>query len=481
MPPAYFVCNLAGSLPVECDIEPNPIITPETRQMKARESIISGSITRTIFALAIPPVLGMLMEFLLSITDFFWVGRLGPTAQDAITSSMVLQWTVYSGFSIISIGVTALVSRSIGANDPDRAAFFIRQAYRMAVVVSLVIAVSGFFLAPALLSFMGAGLDTRHLALPYLRIFFLSSVLFAVAETSGASFRASGDTKTPTIVSSIAIVINMILDPLFIFGIGPFPRLEVTGAAVATTIAIFIWSTTIFILLLRGNLGFRVPAIFTSRPDFKAMFKITRIGLPISSQQIIFIVVYWFLIKIVHEFGETAGAAMGIGNRMESFSYLTCYGFSLAAATMVGQNLGAGKPDRAARCAWGATGLAMALTTVMAVFFLTIPGTIAGIFTEDPQVRKIASDYLFILGLSQAGMAVEIVLEAAFSGAGNTIPPMIVSVPGSLLRIPLAYFLAFNLDWGINGVWWTLTFTTLLKAGVLAFWFRLGRWKTRQV
>jgi Na+-driven multidrug efflux pump len=148
---------------------------------------------------------------------------------------------------------------------------------------------------------------------------------------------------------------------------------------------------------------------------------------------------------------------------------------------MVGQNLGAGKPDRAARCAWGATGLAMALTTVMAVFFLTIPGTIAGIFTEDPQVRQIAADYLFILGLSQAGMAVEIVLEAAFSGAGNTIPPMVVMVPGSILRVPLAYYLAFNLGWGINGVWWTLTFTTLAKAIVLAFWFRLGRWKTRKV
>jgi len=172
---------------------------------------------------------------------------------------------------------------------------------------------------------------------------------------------------------------------------------------------------------------------------------------------------------------------MGIGNRMESLSYLTCYGFSLAASTMVGQNLGAGKPDRAARCAWGATGLAISLTTAIGLLFIVVPELIAGIFTEDPQVLEIAVDYLIILGLSQVAMALEIVLEASFSGAGDTIPPMIVSVPGSILRVPLAYYLAIDQGWGINGVWWTLTFTAAAKAIVLGFWFKLGHWKTKKL
>jgi Na+-driven multidrug efflux pump len=166
---------------------------------------------------------------------------------------------------------------------------------------------------------------------------------------------------------------------------------------------------------------------------------------------------------------------------MESFSYLMCFGFSIAASTMVGQNLGAGKPDRAAKCAWGATGIAIALTFVTSVLFITVPSSIASVFTDDPEVLNIAIYYLIILGLSQITMAIEIVLEGAFGGAGDTLPPMIVMIPGSLARIPLAYWLCFTLDWGINGVWWTLTITTTVKAIILALWFKRGKWKAKKV
>jgi putative MATE family efflux protein len=211
------------------------------------------------------------------------------------------------------------------------------------------------------------------------------------------------------------------------------------------------------------------------------MSRIVELGLPIAGHQLVFVIVYWFLIGYVHQFGVTAGAAMGIGNRVESFSYLTCYGFSVAASTLVGQNLGAGKPDRAARCAWGAVGLGIGLTTIFSALFLGLPGLIASVFTDDPQVLRIAVDYLVILGLSQSAMAVEIILEGAFSGAGNTIPPMVVMLPCSLARIPLAWYLAFELGWGVNGIWWTLTITTGVKAAILAYWFALGRWKRKKL
>ncbi|MFQ5454422.1 MAG: MATE family efflux transporter, partial [Candidatus Zixiibacteriota bacterium] len=186
-------------------------------------------------------------------------------------------------------------------------------------------------------------------------------------------------------------------------------------------------------------------------------------------------------IKIVHDFGEAAGAGMGVGNRMESLSYLVCYGFSVAASTMVGQNLGAKKPDRAAKCVWGAVTLAIAFTFIISIIFILFPEMIASVFTDNAEVRKIAVDYLIILGLSQTAMALEIVLEGAFSGAGNTIPPMVVMIPFSLARIPLAYFLAFNLDWGLNGVWWTLTITSFIKGIILLFWFKRGKWKEKEV
>ena len=233
--------------------------------------------------------------------------------------------------------------------------------------------------------------------------------------------------------------------------------------------------------MLSGKLGYHIGNPFGIAPKLKEILKIARIGAPIATQQLVFVVVYWFLIKVVHVFGEEAAAAMGIGNRMESFSYLTCFGFSIAASTMVGQNLGAGKPDRAARGAWGAVGIGVGLTFIISIVFFTIPSAIGSAFTNNPDVLRIARDYLIILGVSQITMATEIILEGSFGGAGDTIPPMVVMIPGAVARIPLAYFLCFTLDWGINGVWWTLTITTTVKAIILALWFKRGKWQQKQV
>lgn len=446
-----------------------------------RDNITSGPIIKTIFSLAVPVVLGMFMEFALSITDFYWVGRLGPTGQDAITSSMVIHWTVFGILALISIGITALVSRYVGAADLETARYYIRQALLMALIMGVGLSIAGWFLTPTFLGIMETSDSTLVHAVPYLRIFFLSVILFALIETVYAIFRASGDTRTPMQIAIITVLINMVLDPLLIHGYGPFPKLGVPGAAIATTIAVLYAATAVIYKMKKGTLGYEVPKAFSARPDWKAMAKIARIGLPISTQQVTFVVVYWFLIAIVHHYGPTAGAAMGIGNRMESFAYLTCYGFSLAAATMVGQNLGAQNASRAARCAWGAVGLSVGLTSIISVFFLLTPEAIAGVFTNNPVVMEIAVDYLMILGLSQVTMAVEIVLEGAFSGAGDTIPPMVVMIPGAIARIPLAYWFCFGLDWGVNGVWWTMTITTTIKALILAYWFWRGRWKLKQV
>jgi len=449
--------------------------------MNNTDRITSGSIPKTIISLALPVVAGMFMEFALQTTDYFWVGKLGATAQDAVTTSMVVIWTIWSLISIISVGITALVARYVGAKDFERAAFYIKQGLAMALGMGALFSLVGYLLAPAILAFMDAGEPTLRLAIPYLRIFFASAIFFFLVETAYAVFRASGDMRTPMKIGVTIIALNMALDPLLIFGIGPFPELGVAGASVATAFSMLVGVIVVLKKILAGALGYNVDNIFKVKPNVKEMLKIGRIGSPIASQQLVFVVVYWFLIKVVHQFGETAAAAMGIGNRMESFSYLICFGFSIAASTMVGQNLGAGKPDRAAKCAWGATGIAIGITFVISVVFITIPSSIASVFTDDPDVLSIAVYYLIILGLSQITMAIEIVLEGAFGGAGDTLPPMIVMIPGSVARIPLAYWLCFSLGWGINGVWWTLTITTVVKAIILALWFKRGKWKAKQL
>ncbi len=445
------------------------------------KSITEGPISRTVISLAAPVVLAQFFEFALASTDYFWVGKLGPHAQDAITTSMVTIWTLFSAIGIISVGITAVVARNMGAGNPERAAFYARQGLAMGVGMATVITIAAMFLTPPALRFMDTGPETIAMAIPYMRTIYAFSLCFFVMDISYAIFRAVGDTRTPTVIGIGMVFLNMGLDPLFIFGWGPVPAMGVTGAAVATGISVTTAAAVVLALLNRGRAGFEVKPLLRIPPVFPEMLKIARIGLPIASHSFVFVAVYWFLIKIVHQFGTTAGAAMGIGNRMESFSYLICSGFSVAAATMVGQNLGAGKPERAARCAWGATGIAIGVTLTVSVFFLTIPRTIASIFTDSPEVLDMAVDYLIILGLSQVTMAVEIVLEGAFGGAGDTMPPMLVMVPGALARIPLAYYLAFTLGWGISGVWWTLTITTTIKAIILAWWFRRGGWKLKEV
>lgn len=441
----------------------------------------SGPIAKTIISLALPVIAGMAMEVALSVTDFYWVGKLGSSAQDAVTSAMVIIWTIFATAAIISIGITALVARYVGANDIAHAIYYIRQALWLALLMSGVISVLGFWLTPDLLSFMHADAETMAHAIPYLRMFFAAALFLFFMETIYAVFRASGDTRTPTKVGITVVCINLVLDPILIFGLGPIPPMGVAGAGLATAISYLYGASVILRYLMKGKLGYRVDKILTSKPIPSALAKISLIGLPIGSQQIAFVMVYWFLIRFVHEFGSSAGAAMGIGNRMETFSYLTCYGISLAASTMVGQNLGAGKPKRAAKCAWGATAIGVGLATVFSIFFIAMPRQIAQVFSSDPAVVNMAVDYLVILGLSQFTMAVEIILEGSFSGSGDTIPPMLVMIPGSAARIPLAYYLAFELGWGLSGIWWTLTITTTLKAAVLAWWFSRGRWQSKKV
>jgi len=442
-------------------------------------TITSGPIYSTIFKLAWPIIASMVLSTALSIVDYFWVGYLGTPEQDAVTSSTIVSWTLFSTISIVVTGITAMVSRAVGSEDLNWAEYVSRQGMQMAIGVGIILAIAGYFMAPPILKFLKTSDQVFLLAVPYLRIFFISMFFHLIAEALGAIFRADGDTTSPTIAYAAATVLNIILDPLFIFGWGPFPKLGVTGAAVASMIAIAVTMLIMIAMLLRNKLEFSVAGWYRTRPDFKTIFRIGRIGLPIYLQNITFTMVYWFLIQIVHDFGEAAGAAMGIGNRLESLSYMTAFGFSIAASTLVGQNLGAKNPERASKCAWGSIWIISIETFVISILFLVFPRQIADIFSDDPAAIAIATDYLIILGLSQVFMGIEIVLEGAFSGAGDTVPPMSVSIPGSLLRLPIAWYMAYHMDFGVNGVWWSLTITSFLKAILMMIWFKRGNWKKK--
>ena len=200
--------------------------------------------------------------------------------------------------------------------------------------------------------------------------------------------------------------------------------------------------------------------------------RIARIGAPIAISQVSFCVVYMALARVIARFGTPAVAAVGIGHTCESVAYFVSAGFSFAAATMVGQNLGARRPDRASRAAWVACGYALGPAALVAALMLAAPAALARFFIDDPAVVEIAVRYLRIVAVSELFLVFEIVLEGAFGGAGDTLPPLLVGGPLSIARVPAAYLLSVSLGWGIDGVWWAVTISTVLKGTLMALWFR---------
>jgi len=448
---------------------------------KERINITEGSIPRQVVRLAWPAVGMMFLHTALSITDAVWVGRLGAAEMAAVVSSMFVIWILFSLIEIVATGTVAVISRFYGAQDYDRVSHTGRQSTVLCVAASIAVTIAGIIAAGFIFDVMNTGDDVKAYGIPYLTIIFGVTFFIFLNEVLLAIFRATGDIKTPLIVTSVAIGLNLVLDPILIFGWGPIPRLEVVGAALATALSYIIGCALALLAIKWGKLTFKFNWSRWVRPDWKMIAQMIKIGLPLSTAGVVFSVVYLFLNRITASFGTEAIAALGIGNRCESVSYLICWGFSLAVSTLVGQNLGAKKPDRAEKSVWYTLGIAGFVTLLISAAFLLLPRQIAAIFISENAVQLIAVDYLMILALSQCFMAVEIVMEGAFSGAGDTMPPMLVSVIGSLARLPMAYFLSFHTGLGINGVWWTMTITTFIKALILIFWFQKGKWKLKEV
>ncbi len=436
-----------------------------------------GSILKSIWRLGWPAVTSMLLETMLSITDAYWVGKLGAAEMAAVTSSMFPMWTVFSMLTIIPTGLVAIISRAVGAEQTEKVSRTARQGIQLSIYVGIAYAIFGYWATPYVFDLMGTEEAVSQMGISYLRIFFIGVVFFFLNDTFAGLFRALGDTKAQLIGTISAVVINIALDPILIFGLGPFPAWGTDGASIATLVAVLCGTTVYLVMIKRGRLGFKLGFNIREKIDFKLARAIMIIGAPPATSSMVFSIVYIFLNRIVAEYGTVSIAALMVGNRMESLSFLTCFGFSLAASTMVGQNLGAGRPDRAAKSVWAAFGICAVYTTIISIIFLVFPRELARFFITDEAVVSIAIEYLRILALSQIFMAAEIVLDGAFAGAGNTVPPMAISIPGTIARIPLAYYLCFEVGLGISGVWWTLTITTWIRGLVIMYWFSRGRWK----
>ena len=438
-------------------------------------------IGRAVILLAIPMVLEMALESVFAVVDVFWVSRLGAPAVATVGLTESMLALIYALAIGLSMAATAMVARRIGERDRERAARTAVQAIMLGVLIAVPLGLAGALLAPRLLGWMGAAPDVVASGSRFTAVMLGGNIVIVLLFLINAIFRGAGDAAVAMRVLWLANAINLVLDPCLIFGWGPFPALGITGAAVATTTGRGIAVLVQLVTLARGTgrLAIRREHL---RLDPKTMLALLRLSGSAIVQSLIGTASWIGLVRILSGFGSAALAGYTIAIRIVIFALLPSWGMSNAAATLVGQNLGAKKPDRAARSVFLAGLYNMTFLGVVGLGFFLFPGALVGLFTADAAVAPVATEGLRIIAAGFVFYAWGMVLVQSFNGAGDTWTPTVINFfVFWLWEIPLAWVLAVRLALGPRGVFLAITiaFSTLAVVGGLLF--RRGKWKEKKV
>ena len=441
----------------------------------------SGSLNRAITLLAVPMVLELAMESLFAICDVYFVGRLGSEAVATVGLTEAVLTLLYAVAMGLGMSTTAMVSRRIGERDTAGAATAAAQAIGIGLGIAVITGISGVLLGPTVLRLMGATPETLAIGGHYTSILLGSNVVIMLLFLNNAVFRGAGDASIAMRSLWLANGINIVLDPCLIFGLGPFPELGVTGAAVATTIGRGVGVIYQFRAFRHG-----AGRIHLHRGVFRvvplAMLTLLRLSLGGIGQLLVATASWVALMRIMAPFGADAVAGYTIAIRIIVFAILPSWGLSNAAATLVGQNLGAGRPDRAERSVWLTGVYNMAFLATTAVVFVALAEPLVAVFQDEAAVLSVGARGLRVLSYGYVFYAWGMVMSQAFNGAGDTLTPTWVNL-GCFwgCQIPLAWWLARGMEFGPDGVFWSVMLSETLLALVLIHLFRRGSWKDRSV
>jgi putative MATE family efflux protein len=465
-------------------LESKPIaLWPSIREALrgSHQDFTTVSLNRAILLLAIPMVLEMVLESLFAVVDVFWVGRLGADAVATIGLTESMLSLIFAVGLGLAMSTTAMVARRIGEKDPEGAAVAAVQAIVLGFVITLIVGLPSVFLAPKLLIWMGASPGVVAVGSGYARIAVGGAGAIMLLFLNNAIFRGAGDAAIAMRLLWVSNIINLILDPCLIFGLGPFPKLGVTGAAVATLTGRTIGVLYQFYRLMRGTERIRILRR-QLKINLEVLMRLLRVSLMGIFQFAIANVSWIGLVRIVSIFGSAALAGYTIAIRIVIFVILPSWGLSNAAATLVGQNLGAKRPDRAEQSVWRTGFYNMIFLGSIGVFFILFATPVVSIFTNDPEVIPLAATCLRIVSCGNIGFAYGMVMLQAFNGAGDTLTPTWVNLFGFwFLEIPLAYFLAIHTHLHANGPYVAIVVAEAAIAMAGAILFRRGKWKLQKI
>lgn len=445
--------------------------------MTQKEDILAGSIMQTLWKLALPIMVGNSMHVLYNLVDTFWLGKLGADAVASISVGFPIVFLLISIGGGITVAGTTLVSQYKGAGDKERTDRVASQVLTFVISLSIILSILGVKLNSHILRLIGTPTKLLTTAAKYLDIIIGGMSFMFLFFVFSALLRGYGDTKTPMYMMIASTLLNIILDPFLIFGWGLFPRLEVAGAAIATIFSRALAGLAGLGILLSGKKGIHLRLEYL-KPDLKYIKRIIKIGFPSAGEMSLQALGMTVMMGIVTNYGSAVVAAYGIGMKVLSGIMMPSRGFSRAATTMVGQNLGAKKIDRAERSAWVSVGIVFTLLVFLGLCFALFASQIISIFNNDPEVITVGRDLLQVLAVAFGFMGIKVVLGGSFRGAGNTgIAMTIAGISLFLFRIPITKFLTTGLGWQAAGIWWGIAVGEILSALLAILWFKRGTWK----
>lgn len=444
-------------------------------------NLTEGSIFKVLMKLSLPIMASAFLATAYSITDLAWIGSLGSGAVAGVGVGGMYVWLSQGLCTLARMGGQVPMAQELGKGAVEEAKKYAVTSLWLVTAFGILFGIVCFFFTDALIAFYNLdSLQSIAYAKSYLQITCGLIIFSYVSHTLTGLYTAQGDSKTPLKANFIGLVTNMILDPLLILGIGPFPRLEVTGAAIATVFAqVLVTAVLIFDIYRPKSKNILKTASIFSFPGMDYLKSIFKIGTPSALQSSLYCAFSMVLTRMVSGFGDGAIATQRVGGQIESITWNVADGFAAALNAFSAQNFGAGKMNRVKKGYYLSAAVIAVWGSLIGVIFFLFPRAIAGIFFHEPEVIAIAIGYLTIIALGEPFMCVEIVSSGAISGLGNTKLCSIISVFFTGSRIPLAYFLSQHTALGLKGIWWALTITSVCKGIVFTVAFLRGKhWKT---